>query len=68
MSVAHPLTDQQQSIVELLGRYGPLSEYQIRSMLLLTPRGCAQTVGSLRRRGKIRRARDGVRWEAVTPR
>lgn len=63
MSMEHELTDQQRAVLTFLDAYGPADESTIRDHLMTTDRGCAQTVGSLRRRGKIRRARDGVRWE-----
>ena len=60
---AFVLTDNQRAVLTFLDAYGPASEATICDHLMTTDRGCAQTVGSLRRRGYIKRARDGVRWE-----
>lgn len=57
------LTDNQRAVLTFLDAYGPADEATIRRYLMTTDRGCAQTVGSLRRRGYIKRARDGVSWE-----
>lgn len=61
-----PLTDKQRAVMSVLWVHGPTTEEGIRDYLNLdSVRGAGNTIGSLRRRGYIRRARDGVSWEAA---
>ena len=57
------LTAKQRAVLDALKANGPMSEDWLRITLETHARGASQTIGSLRRRGLIVRARDGHRWE-----